>query len=251
MNFKLFFCAAALLPLAASNAAVVFFPGNAPDFNAAVTGLPILGTENWEESTLAPNSIATPNDPLSPGVANTNFPTGTNLAAGVRAQSNTLGGSAATLSPLGAFGLATASAGFAGTPSDQVSPNNFNQSFDLIFNPAAGSASAVSLSALYFDSAATSSTSTPGSVVISVYDLSNVLLGTQTLTNVDYSQTDYIGIQATGASRIGRINLFASTNSAASTAGADDIVVYGSVPEPASAATLGFVLLLGCLRRRR
>ncbi len=252
MNFRLLLstAAVAVLPLASASAAVVFFPNNPAGFNAAIAGRPLLGTENWEQSNLAAGNLMFLNDPLSPGVANGPFTTGTGTGAGVTAQSNTGGANSSALSPLGVAGLATASAGFAGTPSDQLSPNNWNQSFDLIFNAVGGPAGAVSLIGLYFDAAASSSTSTPGSLLISVYDLSNVLLGTQTLTGVDYSQTDYIGIQATGTSRIGRINLYASTNSANSTAGADDISVYSAVPEPSSAAYFG-LLLLSSLRRRR
>jgi hypothetical protein len=230
-------------------AAVSFFVDNPGGFNTAIGGLVLRGTETWEQSTLAANNITTFSDPLAPGVLNGPFPTGSTAAAGITAQANTLGANAVTPSPAGANGLATASVGFVGSPSDQLSPNSFNVSFDLIVNPAGNYAGAVRLSPLYFSSVATSSTSTPGTVIITVYDPSNNLLGTQTVTNVDYSQTDFVGIVATAGSNIRRINLFASTNAATSTAGADDISVYG-VPEPSGMALLSLGAAL-VLRRKR
>ena len=235
-------------------AAVAFFVDNPSGFNSQITssGLIFLGTENWESSTLAPNTSTGLNDPLAPGVANAPFPTGTNTAIGLMAQSNTLGGAAITLSPRGVNALSTASVGFFGTPSDQVSANVPGDSFDLIFNLGGGNpVAAVSLSPLFFDIVnATSSTSHPGTVFITVYDPTNAVLGTQTLTNVDYSQSDFLGIVATGGSDIRRVNLYAGPAASSFVAGADSINVYG-VPEPSVAALMGLCGVALAARRRR
>lgn len=245
----LFLMGAAFTP--AVHAGVIFYLNNPAGFNTAASAFTFKGTENWEESTLAAGNIANFNDPLAPGVANGPFPTGTIAAAGVTAQSNTLGSAAATLSPRGVGGLATASVGYVGTPSDQVSPNSPNDSFDLIINPSGNYSGAVGLNPLFFDFGATSSTSTPGTVVVKVYDQTNALLGSQTVNGVDYSATAFLGMVTTGGSNIRRVNLWASTNTANSTAGADNIAVYGALPEPSSTMLMLGAGMAGLLQRRR
>lgn len=234
-------------------AQVTFFVNNQVGFTAATSGISFAGIEDWEGSTLAANSLFTFNDPLTPGVANGTFPTGSVLAAGVTAQSNTLAGAANVVSPRGIGGLATASAGFLGTPSDQVSPNQ-NDSFDLIINPAGGFSSAVGLDPLYFDFNAASSVSNPGSVVVTVYDVNNLLVGTQLVNGVDFSGSSFLGIVANAGVNIRRINLWGATSPGNSTAGADNIRVYAAaVPEPGSLLVfaVGMVVLAGAHRRRR
>jgi hypothetical protein len=242
-----------------AHAGILFFVNDSAGFSTASSGFVFLGTEDWEQSTLAPNSLTSISDPLAPGVANGPFPTGSQLAAGVTAQANTLGSAGITTSPRGANAISVASAGFAGTPTDQISSNIPNDSLDLLINPSGSYSGAVSLNPLYFDLAATTSTSNPGSVVITVYDKSNVLLGTQIMNSVDYSAGAFLGMVSTAGSDIGRINLWASTNPTNSVAGADNINVFGAanvaaVPEPSSAVLmlgLGTVGLLTRLRRRR
>jgi len=213
----------------AATAGVNFFVNNSVGFNAAVVSFSLVGTETFEESTLAPNMILTFNDPLSPGVANGSFPAGTGTAAGVKVQSNTLGSNPTALSPRGTNGLTTASVGFVGTPTDQISVQDVGDSFDMIFMPSNGQpVRAVRMLPLYFDNAASSSTSNPGTVVIKVYSPTQVLLGTQTMNSVDYSGSSVLGVVATGTDVIGRINVN-DTNNLSFFAGADDIGVYTSL----------------------
>ena len=128
----------ALFVAPSTEASAITF-ANAAAFNAQVTAdsLAFLGKEDFESSTLAPNNILAFADPLSPGVPHNPFPNGTNATMGMTVQSNTLGGNPINPSPAGSTGLATASVGYLGTPSDQVSNNNSNGSFDLIFSPGA------------------------------------------------------------------------------------------------------------------
>jgi hypothetical protein len=118
-----------------SNAGIVFFINDQAGFNLQAGSFLFRGSEDFEFSTLLPNEIALVNDPLAPGVANGPFTSGTNPATGLTVQSNTLGGSASTLSPRGANGLVTASAGFLSTPNDQISNNQPGDRFDMIFAP--------------------------------------------------------------------------------------------------------------------
>ena len=229
----------------AAHAGVTFFVNNSAGFTAAATGLTFKGTEAWEESTLAGGNIALVSDSLVPGVANSVFTTGSLTTVGITAQSNTLGSAAATLSPRGASGLATASLGYVGTPSDQLSPNSPNDSFDLIMS----SGGAVSLNPTYYDFTATGPTDKLGTVVIKVYDTSNVLLGTQTMNNVGYNEVPFLGMVATGGSQIGRINLWGLTNPTNSTAGADNISVF--IPEPSSAVFVLFSGVVGLLFQKQ
>jgi hypothetical protein len=214
-------------------AGVTFYVNDTAGFNAAAVALTLAGTENFESSTQAPNQFQNLNDPLAPGVANPPFPTGTGTAAGVRVQSNTLAGSPSTTSPRGTIGLTTASVGFLGTPNDQISNQDPNDSFDMLFTPSNGQfVRAVGLHPLFFDNNATTATSNPGTLEIRVYNTSNVLLGTQTMTNVDYSGTAFLGVVATGTDVIGRINIW-DLSTTVFFSGADDVSVYTAVTAPA------------------
>ena len=236
-----------LASLNTSSGAVLFFVNDPGGFTAATTGNAFIGRENWESSTLAPGGSTILNDPLRPGVTNGVFLTGSNLAAGITAQSNITRINPAVASPRGAGGLIATSLGFLGVSSDQLSPNLFGDSFDLIVDPASGIVGAVSLSPLYFDSAASSSTSIAGTVIVRIYNDLDVLLGTQILTGVDFSQSAFLGILTTGGDTLRRINF--ATNNANSTASADDIFVF-AVPEPTSALMMMSGLALVILRRR-
>lgn len=226
---------------------MLFFVNDPGGFTAATTENAFIAGENWESSTLAPGGSTILNDPLRPGVTNGVFLTGSNVAAGITAQSNTNRINPAVASPRGAGGLIATALGFLGIPSDQLSPNFFGDSFDLIIHPAGGTVGAVSLSPLFFDSAASSSTSIAGTVIVRIYNDLDVLLGTQVLTGVDFSQAAYLGILTTGGDTLRRINL--ATNNVNSTAAADDILVF-AVPEPTSALQIMTGLALVILGRR-
>lgn len=219
----------ALGATAAAQAGVVFYVADPTGFAAGRQALsPVYaGTENFESSTLAANTIQQFNDPLTPGVANGAFPAGTATAPGVTVQSNTLGGNPTAPAAHGSNGLSTASAGYSGTPTDQVSNNWQADSFDVILAPPLGSALAVGLTPLYFDSAAATPTSNAGSLTVRVYN-GNTLLGTQVISGINYSQSQpsqFLGMVATDGDVITRINLW-DGNVSSHWQGADDIAVY-------------------------
>ena len=236
-----------------ASAAIIFHttPGA---FNTAVSGLVGLGGEDFESSTLAPNNIVSFDDPLAPGAANSVFPTGTNPAIGMTVQSNTHVDNGATTNPRGPNALATASAGFLGTPDDQISTNEVADSLDLIFaSPVLEPIVAVGLRPLYFDS---NSINASGSILVQVFDTSNSLLDSITIANVEYqNETAFIGIEATGSDDIGRINLFDGVASL-HFQGADDITVFAAqppapAPAPATLALLALGLIAVGARVRR
>ena len=179
------------------------------------------------------------NDPLVPGVANGPYPTRSNLPTGVTAQSNTNGNSATpgvadvvVLNPNGLDGLVATSAGFFGTPSDQLSHNFPQHSLDLLFSvPVVEPLVAVELAPLFFDSITFNQNAT-GAIFVEVYDPSNIFLGDTIVFNVDYGANtalEFIGIEATGTDDIGRINL-SDGNGTFHQAGADNIGVYTAQP---------------------
>jgi hypothetical protein len=209
---------------AGTGLAGVEFQTTLPAFTAAATSFSLMGTENWSSAGNAP--AAAISDPLAPGVANGPFATGTSVASGIQVQSNTLGESATNTMPGG--GLFYAPMGFAGQsgnkqPSNQVSVNLQNESFDIIFSSVAGKAPrAVSLVPTFYRLG----NNTVGSVTIQVYNQANILIGSNIVANVqDSLESAFIGITTTGSDVLGRVNLWASTSDAV---GADNISVYGS-----------------------
>lgn len=237
----LFAAFVALLCFAQSSpAAVVFYVNDQAGFNAATASFNLAGTENFEGSNLAPGTGLPLDDPLVPNTANGPFPSGTQASAGVSVRSNTLGGNPTSLSPHGAFGLSTASAGYAGTPSDQVSNNYQADSFDLTFAPSNGQyVRAVGMVPLYFDSSATTATSHSGGLEIRVYAANQTtLLGTQTINNVNYSGSSFIGVVSSGGDVIGRINIW-DLDAVNHWQGADDVSVRTTVPLPVELVEFG------------
>ncbi len=84
-----------------AKADIIFFANDAAGFVAAQTasGNTTLGTETFEQSTVAPGTFAVFDDPLTQGVPNGPFPTG--LTVPMTIQSNVLGGAATSPSPGG------------------------------------------------------------------------------------------------------------------------------------------------------
>lgn len=204
---------------------ITFFMNNQAGFTTATASLVSVGVEDFESSTLAPNSGQAVDDPIAPGVANGAFTTGTKTAVGVTVQSNTLGDNPTTVSPRGFAGLSTASAGFLSTPDDQVSANNMADSFDVIVDPPGSDpVTAVNLTPLYFDNAGVVSTDT---LTIRVYNASNTLLDTATISGGNYmTEASFVGIVASGGDQIYRININDGSAAAIDYIGADDIQVF-------------------------
>ncbi len=221
-----------------SRAGVMFYVDTQAGFDAATSGLVLAGMEDWSSSTLPDGQGIHFDDPLEPGVSNGPFPNGTNPATGMTVQSNTLGGNPTVLSPGG--GLAAASAGFLGTPDDQVSSDYIDTSFDMIF--AIAGTQAVSFTPLVFDQVGTGNA---GTATIRVYDSANALLGSvQDIPVAGFTNpTTIVGVVTTGGDDIGRINVFA-TSANDRFAGADNIAVYTMGSTPVSGMSWGRVKAL-------
>jgi hypothetical protein len=240
----------ALTPFA--HAGITFYTSQAT-FNTAASAYTFLGLENWNSGVGA--GVISFNDSLLPGVGNGPMPVGTNAAMGMTVQSNRLGDAPTTLNPFGASGLAFGAAGSAGAsgnlqPTKQVSANNSGNSFDMLFTVVGGSTpKAIDLTPMYYRVLGTGNSAT---LNVRVYDTSNLLIGTATVTNVaDVLENAYLGLEVTGATTIGRVNVAVSGNTT-DVSGADNIRLFGSnpVPEPATFAVLGLGAL-ALIRRRR
>ncbi len=91
---------AGLLATNTAKADIVFYVNDQTGFEAATSGLTLLGTEDFESSTLGSGQIGRIDDPLAPGIANGPMPFGTKANLGLTLQSNTLSGNASVTSPL-------------------------------------------------------------------------------------------------------------------------------------------------------
>jgi hypothetical protein len=262
--------AALLTAFTGTASADVVFYSNSTDFGNAVTAASLLslGIEDFESSLLPDGNIQRVDDALQPGVPSSSinpavpaptvvpsvFPTGTSTVTNITVQSNTVGGNPVT-QPRGNDGLVTASAGFFGTPDDQIGSNFPSDSLDLLFSSTVlEPVLAVSLIPLFFDDF-TFDPASLGTITVRVFDSTNTFLLATDVLNVDYvNEIGYLGIVATGGMDIGRINLW-DGNTVNHTQGVDDIEVFVNspvVPIPAAAWLFGSALLgLGVVKRRK
>lgn len=237
--------AGCLLATSDARAGVQFFVNDPAGFAAATASRGLLGGEDWSSGD---GLLQTVTDPLLPGVAKGPFPNGVNPATGMSVQSNTLGSVGTTTSPGGH--LAFAPQGFVGEsgnvqPSDQLSANQNDDGFDMLFgNGAVEQPVAVALSPMFYRTEGGLNDS--GTISVRVFDETGTQLGTSSVPNVvDVLETSYLGIVATDLDVIGRINLWAAPDAVA---GADNILVYGA-PEP-GAALAGAIALATLIRMR-
>ena len=201
---------------------------------AAAAGLAFFELEDFEESTMGPNSVLGIDDPLAPGLARPNYPNGLTGVSDMLVQSNTLGGAPAVPSPQGVTGIAIASVGFLGCTSDVALSNTFVNSLDMDFDDGAEKW-AVGFNTL--DNLG------GNSVEVRAYGAGEVFLG-MTTSPANPGGSFFLGVIAADAGqKIGRINVFSPGNGAE---GGDNIQTW--VPEPASLALLA---LGGLLIRRR
>ncbi len=175
--------------------------------------------EDYEESTLPPNSVAGLADPLCSGVPHTNYPNGLEGCDDMCVQSNLGAGNPENPDPRGAGGIAIASVGFVGAVSDIVIANSFLDSFDHMFDrDDVGAVGANTIDAL----------GDQGGVDVRVYDIDNNLLGMEHFA-ANIQGTNFFGVVSDGAT-IGRVNVYSTGASGAE--GLDNIQLHAGGEPP-------------------
>ncbi len=170
-----------------------------------------LCVEDFEESTLPPNSVMGISDPLKSGVPHTSFPNGLEGCDDMAVQSNLSAGNPEKPNPRGAAGLAVLSVGFLGATSDGVVTSTFVDSHDVIFDR--DEVFAVGGNTLSFVG--------DFSVEIRVYDVDNNSLGMKVYP-ADPGGSNFMGVISEGAA-IGRVNMYSPDNGAE---GLDNIALH-------------------------
>lgn len=212
-----------------TRAGVLFFDNDLTGFNTAVASYTLLGTEDFEESTLGDNMATAFAGPLSQSSTTPPYPNGILQPIEV----------STSLGSLAAFNDTSE------INTTAVIANSGEATLDWAFN-ASDNIIAVGLNPISFSgSVVTSST-------ISVFDTNDQPLGSIPV-NADGEGSFHLGILATGLSRIGRINFQAVTVSGSPVSeGGDNAALYSApVPEPASIflagmAWIGFRVLVRC-----
>lgn len=193
-------------------------------------------TETFEEGTVAPGDWFQFNTPLQHGVAAGPYPTGI-TALNLKVQANSLAGNPTVPSP----GMLGALNGYDGSVSDVVVADQYNHSFDMIFNGNSTHGVGFNVVSLY-------SHSSSGTVQIRVYDTNNVLVGSSN-SPANSPGTNFVGIWSDDP--IGRINIWDPVTSPAGFGyeGADNIQMW-TTPEPGTLSLMAVGIFALTVRRR-
>lgn len=243
---------AAMFPAGDAFGGIIFFTGGSAQTNfhnaASAAGQFQKSFEDFEGGTI-PNgtSVVLASSILRPGTSNIGggfgFPTGLG-APNLTYQINTGGANAAQPAPFGGGSLRYHGAGVGNFVSDVVTTGpdqigNFTESMDLIFS--GNNKTAVGFHLI-------SDVPTGASLLVKVYDINNVLIqgGVGIFAGVPQGSR-FLGVLATGADLIGRINIYDPNR--LGSVGADNIEMY-LVPLP-PAAWIGALGLLGVIVWRR
>jgi hypothetical protein len=213
-------------------AALVFFDNTPGPFNTAASIHTLLGTENFEEPSLG----ALPNDsaaiffgPLAQSSTTAPYNSGITLPMTVR----TIDPINNTPEHLVAF------RNHMTISSTVVLANAAPDTVDWVFEPSTN-VIAVGLNPVTF-----SGSNVTRQMTVNVFDTSDAPLGAITINSND-AGTGHLGILASGASRIGRINFRGFTPSGSNASeGADNATLYvQAIPEPATLITAAACLVI-------
>lgn len=201
-----------------AQASLIYYSSQA-SFNAAG---PVVSTQTFASANVAPNSGLYMNNSLSNSTNNGIFSTGNILPGLAISATGTNPGTDLFIGGQGVFGITNKS----------VFATYFVETLNISF---AGGVTAVSLGLL--------SEYNSSNFTLSIFNTSNVLIGTTSVLNVANSGTGtFFGVTANGGDVIGRINLSSDTGEAEGI----DRIQFGSanpVPVPSSLALTGIGII--------
>jgi hypothetical protein len=214
---------------------VVFFSNNKPAFDAAAAAAyTLLGTETFEESSLAAGAVMSFNGPLSQTSTTQPYPNG--ISQPMTVSVNGIGTLAAFDGPSGPnFSFFTSTVVIANASADTL---------DWSFSPS-NRIAAVGLNPLTYSGRV--SVNPPYHEIITVYDTDNNTYSTSVTT--DDQGTNHLGILATAGTLITRINFQGMTSGNTDVSeGADNAALYVSaIPEPSAFWLVAVCVFVGAI----